>query len=499
MSKQQRLLLSVAAALLGFGTSFAAPASAEEWAILGSRYQAMGGAGVAIVNDNRAAHWNPGALGFVQTSEFELPFSGTALAVGEIIRDADEIVEFIDANSFDAVLTKIQAGQPLTAAELQNGLALADKLVALGAEAQGYMTGLDTGLSFRRRGLMLTAKTSGSFGLDPILDLTGLSFSDDIDALTQVANVVGVGADRSGAFTNSSSQALADIIAAALGTWSQDQAEELVFQAELAGLDTAALPIQDIVTRVATATGGITAPDLSLNGSGVLVQGLLTQEVGLGYGRSLFGERLGVGANVRAVYGTSYYSFIQYDDITGTDDLIDDITDSNNRETSQRMAVDVGLLVKPMDWLRVGVVVRNLNRPEFKSNGPDGVELDEQIRAGIGLNLRPNWLLAADIDLTENESVNVEGFSSRMLSVGTEFRIPFWVGSLALRAGAYKNLASDGDDGVTITAGLGLHLTHLQLDIAAGAATTREELEAGGSDLPSRMHLSGAIRWVTEF
>ena len=499
MSKQGRLLLLVAATVLCIHAGLASTARAEEWAIQGSRYQAMGGAGVAIVNDNTAAHWNPGALAFTQSSEFELPFSATALSVGEVIRDADDIVEFIDANSFDAVLTKIQAGQVLTAAELQDSLALADKLVSLGADAEGFLTGLDTGLSFRRRGLMLSTKTNGSFGLDPILDLTDLSFSDDLDALTQVANVVGVGADRSGVFTNAGSQALADTIAVALGTWSQDQAEELVFQAELAGLDTSTLPIQDIVSRVANATGGITALDLSRNGSGVLVQGLLTQEVGLAYGHSLFSERIGVGANVRAVYGMSYYTFIQYDDITGTDDLVDDITDSNNRETSQRMAVDVGVLLKPVDWLRVGVVAKNLNTPEFKSNGPDGVELDEQIRAGIGLNLTPNWLLAADYDLTENESVNVDGFSSRMLSLGTELRIPFWVGSLALRAGAYKNLASDGDDGITVTAGFGLRFTHLQLDVAAGAATTTEELEAGGSDLPSRMHVSGAIKWVSEF
>ncbi len=88
MSNRDHLLLSAAAALLSLGVGLASTANAEEWAILGSRYQAMGGAGVAIVNDNRAAHWNPGALAFVQSSEFELPFSATALSVGEVIRDA---------------------------------------------------------------------------------------------------------------------------------------------------------------------------------------------------------------------------------------------------------------------------------------------------------------------------------------------------------------------------------------------------------------------------
>ncbi len=499
MRKQGCLLLCVATAALVFVATLASTASAEEWAILGARYQAMGGAGVALVNDNRAAHWNPGALAFAQASEFELPFSGTALSVGEIIRDADDIVEFIDNNSFDAVLTKIQAGTALTAAELQDALTIADKLASLGTKAEGFLTGLDAGLSMRRGGLMITGQVSGSFGLDPVFDIGSFSFSDDIDALTQVANIVGAGTDRSGFFTNTGSQALADIIAVALGTWNQDQAEELVYQAELAGLDTSSVGIQDMVSRVATATGGVAALDLSQNASGVIVQGLLTEEIGLGYGHSLFGDRVGIGANVRAVYGQTYYSFLQYDDITGTDDLIDDITDSNNKETSQRVALDVGILLQPKDWLRLGLVARNVNSPEFKSKGPDDVELEEQIRAGIALNVLPNWIVAADIDVTENESQNVDGFASRMLSIGTEFRIPFWVGSLALRAGAHTNLASEGDDGVTLTAGFGLRLTHLQLDFAAGAATTREELEVGGSDIPSRLHFSGALRWVSEF
>ncbi len=64
MSKQHTLLLCTATAVLVLGTSLASTARAEEWAILGSRYQAMGGAGVAVVNDNHAAHWNPGALAF---------------------------------------------------------------------------------------------------------------------------------------------------------------------------------------------------------------------------------------------------------------------------------------------------------------------------------------------------------------------------------------------------------------------------------------------------
>lgn len=491
--------LCAAMLLAGLLSVPTAAVRAEEWSIVGSRYQAMGGAGVAVVNDNHAAHWNPGALAFATSSEFELPFAGNVLAVGDIIRDADQIVEYIDNNSFDAVLTKVQTGQALTPAELQDALVIADKLASLGTAAQGFLTDLETGLSVRRGNFLLTGRAAGNFGIDPVFDLASFAFSDDIDVATQVANVVGAGNDRSGAFTNAGSQALADAIAAALGGWSQNQAEELVYQAELAGLNTGAPEIQDMVNRVATATGGLTLLDLSQNASGAVVQGLLTQEIGFGYGHSLFGGRLGIGANLRAVYGTTYYRFFQYDDITGTDDLINDITDANNRETSQRVALDVGVLLKPRDGLRLGVVAKNVNTPEFKSIGPGGVELDEQVRFGVAVDLLPNWVVAADVDLTENESHNVDGFASRMLSLGSEFRIPFRIGMLALRTGAHTNLASDGDSGVTVTAGIGLLMAHLQLDLAAGAATTREELEAGGTNLPSRMQFSGAIRWVSEF
>ncbi|MEE9280742.1 MAG: conjugal transfer protein TraF [Myxococcota bacterium] len=460
----------------------------------------MGGAGVALVNDNRTAHWNPGALAFAHSTEFELPFSGDFLSLGEAISDADDIVNFIQSNSFDTVLTKIQSGQALTLTELQNTLEIANKLSSLGAVAEGYLTGLDAGLSMRKGGMLLTARTNGSFGIDPVFDIANFSFSNDIDALTQVANVVGAGADRSSVFTNTSSQGLANTIAAAFGAWSQDQAEELVFQTELAGLDTSVPTIQDLISRVASSTGALSALDLSQNSSGVVVRGLLTQEIGLGYGLSLFNERIGIGANVRAIHGISYYNFVQFDDITGgTDNLIDDITDTHNRETSQRVALDLGLLVRPKSWLRVGLVARNVNSPKFKSGGPDSVELAEQVRLGVAVTLLPNWVVAADIDLTENESEAIDGFESRMLSLGTEFNIPFWVGNLALRAGAYTNLADEGDDGLTVTAGVGLRLSHFQFDIAAGAATTREELEAGGRDIPSRMHISGAIKWVTEF
>ena len=86
-----------------------------------------------------------------------------------------------------------------------------------------------------------------------------------------------------------------------------------------------------------------------------------------------------------------------------------------------------------------------------------------------------------------------------MLSLGTELSLPLWRSGLALRAGAYKNLASD-EDVITLTAGLGLRAGHLGFAVAAAAATSRAELEvAGGRELPSRVQFSASLKWVSEF
>ena len=70
--------ISVGVALafgLGLGT-----ARAEQWSFVGTRYQGMGGAGVAVADDSQAAYWNPGALGFVGTPDVHL-FAGAQDAI----------------------------------------------------------------------------------------------------------------------------------------------------------------------------------------------------------------------------------------------------------------------------------------------------------------------------------------------------------------------------------------------------------------------------------
>ncbi len=489
---------AVAAALLSLvATGLPSGAGAEEWTFPGARYQAMGGAGVAVVNDGHAAYWNPGALAFHQATAVELPFSLSTAALGDGLANADDIADLIAGKGFGTVLTKVQSGTPLTLAELRDALSVVAKLPGLGESGDGFLALPAAGFTLRRGRLAVTVRGSGSLGVDPVLDLANLAFSDDVDALTQVTNVVAGGADRTGQFTNAASQPLADAIAAALAAWSQDQAEELVFQAEQAGLDTAAGG--SLITSIAEDTGALTAQDLALNGSGARLRGLFTQEVGVAYAHPLFGNRLGIGGQVRYLRGVTTTQFIQYDDVVDGQDLISELTDFQSQETSQNVSADLGILYRPNYRWRFGIVGRNLTSPSFDVRGADDYEVDPQVRVGVALNVLRSWVVAVDVDVTENDSDAIDGYASRLLSVGSELVLGGSEAALALRAGAFTNLAQDAGDSVTLTAGIGFRVWRLELDLAVAASPEFQELEAGDLSIPSRLQVSGALRYLMSF
>lgn len=493
MSRRARRAAATTAALVVVAT---AGAHADEWHIPGARYQAMGGAGVAVVNDAHASYWNPAALAFNQGQDFEIPFSFTLDTEGGGIAAADEIANFIDGNALLATLTKIDTGTPLTALELQDALQLGEKLLDLGEDGEGAVALPDVDFLYRKGRMALSLRGSGTLGVDPVLDFGNLSFSNDFD----VTDVVGGGADRSALFTNPGSQALADAIALAFGAWGQNQAEELVYQAEQGSLNTSAPDIRALLTQIAGDTAGGLSATLANNLSGAFLNGIFTQEVGLGYAQPLMGNRLSIGGNVRMIRGVTTSKFIRYDAVKNGEDLIRELSDFESEETSQNATLDLGVMYRPDYRWRIGVVARNLTSPEFDTAAGDDYEMKPQVRAGVALNLVPGLLLAADVDVTENDSETIDGLASRMLSVGSEFQLAGGDSSVALRAGAFTNLAAeDPARSVTLTAGLGFRILGLQLDLAVSAAPDLEDLEEDGLTLPSRLNVSGALKWAGQF
>jgi hypothetical protein len=197
-----------------------------------------------------------------------------------------------------------------------------------------------------------------------------------------------------------------------------------------------------------------------------------------------------VGANLKAVRGQIGYSqFQMLQDGSGKVDALKQFTD--NSTVSVKPAMDIGLLYELRgSWhLRAGLTLRNINNPGFETssfaqaNGESSVyHLNGQARAGVAVNPANWWTLAADLDVTKNHTL-LPGHDSRELSVGSEFNIvnrPAF--NIPLRVGMMKNVANSGSD-VSFTAGTGLNMLSLHIDIAGSASKNTTTLD--GKTVPT--------------
>lgn len=492
----------------------AASAGAEEWSFMGARYQGMGGAGVAVVDDEHAPYWNPGALAFAGKHGAAIPVGVQAEVAGTVIRDVDAVSNFLDglsAGEFDGLISDLEAGNPLSASQLTTVIDLAAvQLPGLDEPGEGIVANVHASVLLRHERVAISGIGQGYFGADPVFDRVNLSLSSLSGgaAIDQLVNP-GTAMDRYGANAPDLVADLTTLFTTAMSGNPGLQAEELVFQAESAGIDVRNAAIAGSIFDVAAATASPAANSFADNDSGAFVRGLAVEEVGVAYGHPLpvWGEKIGIGANLKYLHGTTFNKFVRYNDIDSGKDLINDLTDNDNRKTTHTASLDLGLLAKPYEWLRVGLTARNVTSPEFdlavdprNPTGKSKLALDPQVRAGAALWILPNWVLALDVDLTKNESELLDGYESRIVSLGTELELPLGPVGLALRGGAYLNTASDSADEIALTAGLGARAFGFNLDVAVGASPKTQAVEAADdTKMPTRVNASATLSYKVEF
>ena len=238
-------------------------------------------------------------------------------------------------------------------------------------------------------------------------------------------------------------------------------------------------------TSVPTALDGI-----ANNNSAVTAVGLVLAEPAISFATSL-GEHFLVGANAKMIYAST---FLQSENIrTGNFDTFQ--STMNNSETkSSKPSVDAGILFKPVAGLDLGVVGRYLNSPTFPIAGTvavrDGtgsvsitaasgqeIELKPQYRAGVAWRPFDNLTLSADYDLSKNKSFS-ENTEDQTVAGGIELTMLSEI--LTLRAGAYKNTANDLAN-IVYTAGLGLRIFALRIDVAGAYDFKEQEAQASAS------------------
>ncbi|MBE0596274.1 MAG: conjugal transfer protein TraF, partial [Desulfuromonadales bacterium] len=271
--------------------------------------------------------------------------------------------------------------------------------------------------------------------------------------------------------------------------------QKLDFIAAQEGIDPETIPgaVDLLETALLNSNGG--SPGFDDNTTTVLLQGFGVVEIPLSYGYAI-NDHLAIGANLKVMKGRVYGNrVVVFDD--GADEILKE-TDEKYKETTN-VGLDLGIMAR-FPYLHLGVIGRNLNSPKFDgftdviilTNGQpvdlsvDEVELKPQVTAGVALIPFETLTLEVDYDLTRNET-SFPGYDTRNLRFGLEWDA---LRFLALRAGAYRNMAEDDIDWV-YTAGLGLNLWAVRFDIAGAFAGEKEEFD--DDEIPKETRIAAQL------
>jgi len=221
----------------------------------------------------------------------------------------------------------------------------------------------------------------------------------------------------------------------------------------------------------ATQPGGPNTP-ISVSGQMALL-GLEARQLAFSYAYAFSDKTFSFGVTGKILQGAAYRGSTT---LTGGTDV--SITDNFGKPTlSTAFGIDVGAIYRPSSWLRFGVVAKDINQPTFDTPGGGELKLGPQVRGGVAVNPYSSLTLTADVDATSNKTF-IPGIKSQVLSVGAEQTI--FSEFLSFRLGAFKNMKDAGTP-FTPTAGLGLRIFALRIDVGGGYDFREEGALVSGS------------------
>jgi len=477
-------------------------AQAMDTFMVGPRAMGMAGANVASVDNNSAQYYNPAAFGFFGRNNEDGSKSaadrnnlgrkdfGWDVYAGAGIDIKKDMGKYLDTVA-DININNLSTTGINSESDLQDIVNLVTSLNGLDDPGNALMVDVNAGTSLRFKNFGIGLRGySQVVGYVSEVDQDNLGLNLSGDLATEINNsVLGTDIDYSGSaasfFTEDQYDALvtalngdaaaADIIAyyAAQQGVTQQQADELI------------TTFGNINTQSGTT-------NLNQNTTTVVLNGFGVAEVPLTYGYAL-NDNIAIGANLKLMKGRVYGTqVLVFDD--GSGDVLEK-SDENYQETTT-FGVDLGVMAR-YGMFNFGLTGRNLNSPKFDGfekdifyNFADGtpnpdpknitvadVKLKPQATAGIAFIPFETFTIEVDYDLTKNETVLTK-YKTQNLSAGLEWDA---LRFLALRAGAYKNMA-ESVTGVVYTAGLGLNLWAVRLDLAA--AMSPDKVQFDGEEVP---------------
>jgi hypothetical protein len=221
----------------------------------------------------------------------------------------------------------------------------------------------------------------------------------------------------------------------------------------------------------ATQPGGAGTP-ITLAGQ-MALHGLEARQVAFSYAYAFSDKMFSFGVTGKILQGAAYNGSTT---LTGGTDV--SIADNFGKPTiSTAFGIDAGAIYRPSSWLRFANVAKDINQPTFDTPGGGELKLGPQVRGGVALNPYSSLTLTADVDATSNKTF-VPGIKSQILSLGAEQTI--FSEFLSFRVGAFKNMKDAGTP-FTPTAGLGLRIFALRVDVGGGYDFREEGALVSGS------------------
>jgi hypothetical protein len=192
------------------------------------------------------------------------------------------------------------------------------------------------------------------------------------------------------------------------------------------------------------------------------IRGLEARQAAFSYAYAFADRTFSIGVTGKLIQGAAYSGTTN---IQGSSDNTSLVSDNLGKaKTSTAFGIDVGAMYRPSSWLRLGIVAKDINQPTFDTPGGGEFKLTPQVRGGVAVNPWDTLTVTMDADITSNKTL-VPDIKSRVISLGAEQTI--FSELLSLRVGAFKNTA-DANSYITPTAGLGIRLFALRVDIGGG-------------------------------
>jgi len=458
----------------------------------------IGGAGVARNNGALTSYWNPAGAAFSKSTLAVNAGAGAGIQASDGLTENIDLLSTIDFNNvtkFDTASAGAkEVGDVVKTHSILNDINTRQGNIAINVIAP---------VSFSIKNISFGIYAGMEGYVMPVADMINILPNTQVAGVPltvkDLANAVGSSNTASGYFSATDLVKLTQAIATADGTITDPTQLAYAIDTQLkdSGIDpaTALTTITDKTLPILTAGSNKT---LDKNTTSVMTKAFQYIEVPVSYGQPFdIGKKgkLGLGITGKIIKGTVYQNQVKLlnrsDNNVDAKDIINDITE--NQKSSSAIGIDIGALYKYENWLNIGLVAKNINSPKFEGptyyepitsipHSDTSVELKPQIRTGVAVEPVGWMTLAADLDLTENDTVSSGSIKSRNFGGGFEVKPASW---LKVRGGAYKNLAMS--NGSVLTAGFKLFL----LDVDGAMATNTFTID--GNEVPREVKVNASM------